>query len=225
MPNLLVLLIILLHCSPLALDRYPHLLIVWNVGQGQWITYKDPQGFCWHIDSGGEFFPKASITNLCRRQNYLQFTHSDRDHNRFRWWIQNNLSWSQKKSQHLASSKITHPKAHPLKNLSVLYSVKNWILIPGDNSIAAENLWLEQKTNWNLSLFRILILGHHGSRTSTGLHFLKKLDNLKLAIASSRFARHRHPHPETRSRLQKNKTPMLTTEQWGSVWIEIPSKD
>ena len=58
-------------------------LIIWNVGQGQWVTHSDSL-FCLHFDMGGEFASFQKIYKECRRkQNLLFLSHGDWDHIRF----------------------------------------------------------------------------------------------------------------------------------------------
>jgi competence protein ComEC len=55
-------------------------LIVWNVGQGQFVTMTDESG-CWHFDIGGEFAPWKSVMSECRgRRNFVSLSHWDWDH-------------------------------------------------------------------------------------------------------------------------------------------------
>ena len=58
-------------------------LIVWNVGQGLWITWVT-QNACHHFDAGGETAPWKKISQIClHRKNILHFSHWDSDHIRF----------------------------------------------------------------------------------------------------------------------------------------------
>lgn len=92
------------------------------------------------------------------------------------------------------------------------------ILIPGDSPIEEEKIW--SQSLW-IRRTDVLVLGHHGSRTSTGRPLLTKLFHLKLAIASSRKIRYGHPHKETLQRLEKEKIPTVSTESWGDLKIEL----
>lgn len=94
----------------------------------------------------------------------------------------------------------------------VVYSIKHQVLIPGDSPKSEEKKW-----NSEIYSSRILILGHHGSKTSTSKMLLDSLKNLKMAVASARFNRYKHPSLETVIKLKKRKTPLLKTEQWGNL--------
>lgn len=93
------------------------------------------------------------------------------------------------------------------------------VLAPGDSSTRAETTWAS--TLRNLEETRYLIVGHHGSRTSTGEHLLKRLSRLRLAIASARQRRFGHPHPEVLERLSRHHIPLLRTEDWGNIHIVL----
>jgi competence protein ComEC len=69
-----------------------------------------------------------------------------------------------------------------------------------------------------------LILGHHGSQTSSSQAFLTQA-RPGLAIASARRARYGHPHRKVVSRLRQKKIPTLTTEDWGSLFFSLPNFD
>ncbi|MEN0058841.1 MAG: hydrolase [Bdellovibrio sp.] len=97
------------------------------------------------------------------------------------------------------------------------------ILIPGDSPFSQEKIWSQQK--W-VHTSRVLLLGHHGSQTSTSTFLLDNLPSLKLAISSARWARYHHPHGLIEHRLRQRKIPLLKTEDWGSIWLKLtPSRD
>lgn len=102
---------------------------------------------------------------------------------------------------------------------SRVFMIENRVLLPGD-SIASE----EKK--WGLFVRKhpitLLVLGHHGSRTSTSEALLKNLPHLKQAIASARREVYGHPHKTVLKRLKKNGVAVIATEDWGSLHWELP---
>lgn len=217
-------------------------LIVWNVGQGQWLTYVSP-AYCLHFDMGGEKFPVNSHTVCNDKKNLLFLSHADLDHVSFMksYLINQNSAscffgmlrdhrkaWVNRLIEKIAvcsdSHQVTEVKwfdrSHSsLPNaLSRVFVFKNF-LIPGDSPTKQERIWINNLTPKHRIKF--LILGHHGSRTSTSEDLLQKLPHLKLAIASARKARYGHPHPSVIKRLKKRKTPLLVTEQWGHIHFLI----
>jgi competence protein ComEC len=72
-----------------------------------------------------------------------------------------------------------------------------------------------------LSGSRILVLGHHGSRTSTSSLLLDHLPRLTAAVSSARFRKYGHPHARVRRDLAKRHIPLLRTEEWGNLHFEL----
>ena len=210
---------------------------VWNVGQGQWTTLINAQS-CHHIDMGGEKFPTSVIQECRYKKNSLSLSHWDLDHiswiGQFKKQISSfclqDLPILATKS--LRKQKLIHgvsncsqrnsmiqevPWSMNIKNkdpnsLSRIYHTDK-ILIPGDSTHASEKIWAKSLQN----SFSYLILGHHGSRTSTSEALLQKLPELKQAICSSRYKKYRHPHVQTLYRLKKYRVPLLKTEDWGNI--------
>ncbi len=66
--------------SPISLEPVGNQFIVWNVGQGQWLTLLEEET-CWHFDSGGEQMDWSGLKKICqKRQNRFLYTHWDLDH-------------------------------------------------------------------------------------------------------------------------------------------------
>jgi competence protein ComEC len=102
--------------------------------------------------------------------------------------------------------------------LSHVVLAENRYLIPGDSDARAEKVWDRSPS---LPLTKWLLLGHHGSRTSTSEDLLSRMPNLKVAIASARARRYGHPHLEVVALLRYHHVPLLRTEDWGNLWFEI----
>lgn len=95
-----------------------------------------------------------------------------------------------------------------------------FVLVPGDSVKNDEKIWalrLPSRRTW------LLVLGHHGSRTSTSDLLLMHLPRIRMAIASCRFAKYGHPHAEVMARLKKRGIALLKTEDWGSLHFELAS--
>ncbi len=220
--------------------------VVWNIGQGQWVTHILTED-CIHYDIGGELGTYKNIQqplkkSCGRKQNIIFLSHWDFDHyfnltyvaKNFRnvcWASRPNLIKQNVSVQKIINLNITacsntwslHEKSkswHPLNgktsNDFSIVSREQQYLMPGDSPVKQESKWDRQM---NLNGVRVLILGHHGSRTSTGNDLLRHLPELKMAVASARSQKYGHPHLETLLRLRKNKTPVLKTEDWGSIWF------
>lgn len=97
----------------------------------------------------------------------------------------------------------------------VWISKNAWFVIPGDSPKREEKIWRQKIPH--PEKIRVLILGHHGSRTSTAAQTLEKLIHLKMAVASARKIRFGHPHAEVIALLQKYHVALLKTEDWGHL--------
>jgi competence protein ComEC len=231
-----VFLIILLVSRPLSRED-PIELIVWNVGQGQWATII-ADNICWHLDMGGEFAPWGEIIGRCRqRLNVISLSHWDMDH----------IGFAPRAKIHLANlCLLNEPLGEASKHKQTLLrgiprcpipspfsqwanpagrsaNAKSWVvtwrgvLAPGDSPRDQEKTWIHRLTG--LSQVHYLILGHHGSRTSTSIELLHALSHLKLAVSSARQQRYGHPHPEVVQELSRAHVPLLRTEEWGSIHL------
>ena len=231
---------IMLLFSPATLPESPgSYMIVWNVGQGAWTTVLMGDE-CWHFDAGGEHFPKA-VESLCRQKiNKLFISHDDWDHIGF---IPHLSSWpkvclfqlprqissprKQKIFEHLSickpSSEVqevedsVHGKTS--NDLSrVYYLAKAQALFPGDSTATEEKWWASRAQNLKVKWW---LLGHHGSQFSSSQELVQDLHHPWAAISSARYKKYRHPHPLIQARMRKNGIPLLRTEDWGNLWIQI----
>lgn len=232
---------LLLHSSLCANKSWFSFVVFWNVGQGQWITAVTPDQ-CLHFDFGGELNNwnknKNLFLSLCKnRQNVLHLSHPDLDHYAYYplltkavaklcWAEIDHTSVPQKRltkkiplcvNASLKDSRLYSPLNFKNKNdSSKVYHYKS-VLIPGDSSQKQEKIW--GKTLANPKEFKILSLGHHGSKTSSSDFLLNKLTQLKMAIVQSRKSKFNHPHKETVQKLKKHHVPLIRTEDWGTTAI------
>ncbi len=216
--------------------------IIWNVGQGQWLTWVTQEA-CLHFDLGGEHMPEKKIKSLCQfKENKLFLSHWDWDHISFVKKISRLVTFpclavrptgksspfkmkiidavpdcrSSSGSVLSVSEKLQAQNSNDRSHVLV---VKKKFLVPGDSTTSQEKIWSKNQILRSIS---ILILGHHGSRTSTSEALLKATPQLKLAVASARYKRYGHPHAEVELRLKNHQVPLLKTEDWGNIWLEDP---
>ncbi len=232
-------LLLIFLAKPVARETTEH-FVVWNVGQGLWTTLVNAEG-CWHFDMGGEKAQWSRVMNLCRGQrNFLHLSHWDSDHINFtgraNYFLPNlcrmNLparAASEKKVRmvkRIAECRATSmPYAewlptsiHTSNDASSVVALRA-IVVPGDSTKSAEKEWAFALPG--LSATKILLLGHHGSRTSTSSLLLSRMPNLKMAVASARRRRYGHPHNETQVVLRDHLVPLLSTEDWGNIWVGL----
>ena len=210
-------------------------LIVWNVGQGSWATYiKD--GLCIHFDSGGDRRPNLELLKYCKsHQHYL--SHLDWDHISYLRILKRlgvcrvgSPAEPLRKKKQLSYMRIqecegelkhvteikTPTRFKKANDRSRIFILNNWALIPGDSTKRAEKVWSGKLP----SGIKVLLLGHHGSNTSTWNILLENLPDLKLAIASARNRKYGHPHPNVLQRLQAYGIASIRTENWGNLVLE-----
>lgn len=237
----LIFLWLFLHTS-LCANKSSYLFVIfWNVGQGQWVTAVTPDE-CQHFDFGGDISSWRENQNLflklCKqKQNTLYLSHPHLDHYAYYSMMAKQLPrlcWQEldhtsvpanrltrkislcAKSNDSHQTRIYKPTEFSNKNdSSLVYRYKN-ILIPGDSSKRMEKDWVKRLKMHN---FNYLLLGHHGSRTSTSDLLLKSLPQIKMAIVQSRMAKFNHPHKEVLERLKHHRVPLIKTEDWGNTAI------
>lgn len=212
--------------------------IVWNVGQGLWTTGVTAD-HCVHFDMGGERAPWNQVMKLCRKKaNAVHLSHWDTDHLSFmgtgRYFLPrlcrlNEPPFPKSEAKQKMFRRIG-PCRFPLtggttwrpqdrSNSNGQSVVAEWrkVLIPGDSSASQEKIWAHELKR--VQSVRFLVLGHHGSQTSTSNRLLEKLPAIRLAIASARKQRYGHPHRRVLDRLKKFGVPVLSTEDWGSIHL------
>jgi len=218
--------------------RHDDYFIVRYVGQGLWTT-RIQNDICEHYDFGGEVFQtvrlkKQFIQQCFNKLNILNLSHGDWDHFSFLELIvksSQKVCWGTRPPEPLrkepygipycgqtASHIVFYDSNNTNRNDRSIVQLVNSILIPGDSSIKMEKIWSERLKTSN-QVVKYLLLGHHGSRTSTGEDLLKQLPQLKQAIASARFQKYRHPHIQTTKKLREHKVPLIKTEDWGDIRI------
>ncbi len=254
--SLLLALLLIASLAAHATDEGPNQqLVVWNVGQGQWVTWEH-DGICEHFDIGGELAPWKLIAEHCRsKKNRAHFSHWDWDHiglaakaaRRFSDFCvvdfprgpapskgkeailslpncQDEAGGEKAFPTLFHSHQIYWKDSSPMEKLSSndlsrVFEAGDAV-IPGDSTKREEKLWARRATDFRP---RVLVLGHHGSRTSSSELLLHALPSLTMAIASARKARYGHPHQEVCERLHEHHVALLKTEDWGTIRIELPS--
>lgn len=231
-----------------VLDGLPPTFVVWNVGQGLWTTLVTATA-CHHYDVGGErAVRRVRLSRLCHlRSNSVHFTHWDQDHIRFAMKLRHSLpntclrtgpgGLGHAKKQaflvklprcHSLQTHLPHrelkipriPDPRRSNELSRVFLIQEDILVPGDSHRMMEKIWAAQLPDQ----LQVFVLGHHGSKTSTGPELLEQLQRVRTAVASSRQSVYGHPHGEVLGRLRQKKIPVLKTEDWDHIQIQLNLK-
>jgi len=92
-------------------------------------------------------------------------------------------------------------------------------MLTGDASLYTENLieWNESDGALHSS---VLKLGHHGSRTSSSILWLKKVNPEVAIISAGKDNKYGHPHKELLDRLSFLHIPFLSTADLGNIVFE-----
>lgn len=92
------------------------------------------------------------------------------------------------------------------------------LLILGDAGIKEEQLWLQahpkQPIDW-------LVLGHHGSKTSSGKDFLRQLKVRNVIISRGKYNSYNHPHPEVLKSLDELALKVYDTAIHGAIEVTL----
>lgn len=110
-----------------------------------------------------------------------------------------------------------HGKDGNESSMCILFRGENCdILITGDRDLAGESLLLRQE---RLPDIEILVAGHHGAATSTGLELLKQTRPELVLISVGADNLHGHPDTDTLSRLEKLGCMVRRTDQEGTIIV------
>ena len=220
-----------------------------DVGQGDCIVLRTPAGRYYLVDTGPKqkkrdmandkiipYFRSQGISKL----EAIIITHNHDDHNGNLATLLKEFNvgtvWTRKDLYKGLNLKEKMFLTNTEWNLTVLYPDSlTFDKNENNNSIAlkAEGLGqsllltgdLEKKKEMEILQFDIksdvMKIGHHGSKTSSSIELLERVEP-KLAIisvAAKNF--YRHPSPETISRLDSLKIPHYKTSEHGSITLEF----
>ncbi len=124
---------------------------------------------------------------------------------------------------------ILHPSEHEQANpqlasnaVSCVLHISNGqrsALLAGDVGTAQENAIIARQQAAPATLQAdILLVGHHGSKTSTGTAWLDAVQPRWAVIQQGYLNRYRHPHPTVLQRLQERRITTILSESCGAAW-------
>lgn len=96
------------------------------------------------------------------------------------------------------------------------------LMLTGDATLAVENTLVRQYGTALRS--QVLVLGHHGSRTSSGADWLAVLQPQHAIVSAGYQNRYRHPHAEVLSRLHMSGITVWRTDTQGAVQLKLGSQ-
>ncbi|MBI4948035.1 MBL fold metallo-hydrolase [Candidatus Berkelbacteria bacterium] len=115
-------------------------------------------------------------------------------------------------------TKITPVDQHDANVTTLWQYGQTSIILTGDMEQDLEQRLLARNL---ISQTDIIKIGHHGSRTSSSIDFLKKLKPSLAIIQVGENNRYDHPHPEIIERLKNLKIPILRTDLNQTIKINI----
>ncbi len=92
------------------------------------------------------------------------------------------------------------------------------VLMMGDATVKSEEVILD---TFDIGKVDIIKLGHHGSKTSSSLKFLKEVTPSLAVISAGRDNKFNHPHEVVLKRLKKLSIPYLSTIDKNSINIDL----
>ena len=187
---------------------------------------------------GGETLPFGKVLPLCyKKKNWILLSHEDWDH-------LNGIPSFMGKIKDLCLSYHRPPERSFLKKMkpcprlpslislvdsgqlggsrnssSVVYRIQDQVLIPGDSPMKEEKRWMRKLPR----SMKGLLLGHHGSHTSTSMALLQWIQP-RWAVASGRKSKYGHPHRRVSRKLRKRGISLLRTEVWGHIYMKLHLK-
>jgi len=110
--------------------------------------------------------------------------------------------------------RLGDPLSKTSNGLSSVALIQKKILVAGDSTRTEEKIWARRLEHQPVT---DLILGHHGSLTSTSDFLIQHLPRLKRAYASARQQRYGHPHKKVVQKLKAQGVSVIKTEDWGNI--------
>ena len=97
------------------------------------------------------------------------------------------------------------------------------IQTPNAAALLTGDLPAQQETTLLTEAIRaeVLILGHHGSKTSSSLDFLRAVNPSMAVVSAGYLNRYRHPHPSILQRLTQENIPLWRTDQTGQILFKL----
>lgn len=99
---------------------------------------------------------------------------------------------------------------------------ENEVLLTGDAELENEQMLVSEMGTLDSDILKV---GHHGSGTSTGLEFLKKVDPEFAVLSYGCDNRYGHPHPTVTKNLATEHVTTLSTCEMGTITMYGNGKD
>lgn len=103
-----------------------------------------------------------------------------------------------------------------------IYHGDNSFLFTGDAEYDSEKAMLENGTDLSCDVLKV---GHHGSSTSTGYHFLYEANPKYAVISVGKDNSYGHPHDEVMSRLSDADVEVFRTDLCGDILVKSDGEE
>jgi competence protein ComEC len=127
-------------------------------------------------------------------------------------------SWQSVRFQFLQFPQLARANANNHSCVLLISYGDQHILLPGDIETSIENQLIRaQQLPEKLTL---LLAAHHGSRTSSGVGFVNKMQPEIVVYSAGYRSQHGHPHPQVRQRFQAVGSREMNTAESGAILFE-----
>ncbi len=126
--------------------------------------------------------------------------------------------WQSVRFEFLSFVQLARASANNRSCVLLISYGEQHILLPGDIETSVENqLLYTQQLPQKLQL---LLAAHHGSRTSSGVGFVNKMQPEIVVYSAGYRSQHGHPHPQVRQRYQSVGSREMNTAESGALVFE-----
>lgn len=250
-PMVLIWLMLIYQYEPTKLDSQQGRLTVWDVGQGLSVLF-ETRNHVLLFDTGlpteGQNILQLLRAKGITKLDAVVLSHQHDDHTggwrAIQQSVATNKLWLDKRaSQNNIDSAACHDESWEWDGVYFEWLTLPWnqkmneneqscvlriivqgqaILLTGDLEKHGERALVRAYGDGLYS--QILVLGHHGSNSSSQHYFLDKV-RPEIAVSSSGYlSRYRHPHPAVLDRLSDRQIELWRTDEMGAVEITIQNE-
>ncbi|MDO8342320.1 MAG: ComEC/Rec2 family competence protein, partial [Cellvibrio sp.] len=126
--------------------------------------------------------------------------------------------WQSVRFQFLQFPQLVRASANNHSCVLLISYGEQHILLPGDIETSVENQLI--RTQQLPEKLALLLAAHHGSRTSSGVGFVNKMQPEIVVYSAGYRSQHGHPHPQIRQRYQAIGSREINTAESGAIVFE-----
>ncbi|HCS64218.1 MAG TPA: DNA internalization-related competence protein ComEC/Rec2 [Cellvibrio sp.] len=126
--------------------------------------------------------------------------------------------WQNVRFQFLQFPQLAHASANNHSCVLLISYGEQHILLPGDIETSVENQLM--RAHQLPEKLTLLLAAHHGSRTSSGLGFVNKMQPKVVVYSAGYRSQHGHPHLQVKQRYQAVGSREINTAESGAILFE-----